>query len=357
MPLWLQASGLLSERGESVGLVPYPRPDNMAYNDPNYRMEHRPSSTYSILKGVSDERAVLALHAIKTYHIEWLKNMGGVNSLSDFLSATAEVAASRDGYDILHPVIGRDILHIYSNYSPSTANEFFEIIGIDSNHEIGMLIVGEALHGHNNAPTYAIHVQQRLHTVTDLLLRNEAILQTEELVINRPPVITFFAPVALAMGNDPADYDFSGFVTILSHADGPIPLSMAELTFTDFDWNTPGMYESAIRVTAVCSVGIEVSANANVAVFDPNSTTPPTFEIRETFRNIMLNENAALINWRADFLQSASDANGVNLNFNYVRGDISRLDVSTPGTYPVTLTISDFAGNETLVEIQVTVGS
>ena len=53
-------------------------------------------------------------------------------------------------------------------------------------------------------------------------------------------------------------------------------------------------------------------------------------------------------------MEAAADADGLDLK-NFVVADISELDTSTPGEYPVTLSVRDFAGNETSVVFSVTV--
>ena len=42
---------------------------------------------------------------------------------------------------------------------------------------------------------------------------------------------------------------------------------------------------------------------------------------------------------------------------NWVTADLTQLDTSTPGEYPVILSVTDFAGNVATVEISVTVAA
>ncbi len=67
-----------------------------------------------------------------------------------------------------------------------------------------------------------------------------------------------------------------------------------------------------------------------------------------------MDSDAAAIDWAGSYVESAQDADGLDIKGN-VKADLSELDTSTPGEYPVTLTVEDYAGNTTSVEITVSV--
>ena len=52
--------------------------------------------------------------------------------------------------------------------------------------------------------------------------------------------------------------------------------------------------------------------------------------------------------------EAATDADGLDIK-GKISADLTQLDTTTPGEYPVTLTLEDYAGNKTSVEITVSV--
>jgi hypothetical protein len=90
-----------------------------------------------------------------------------------------------------------------------------------------------------------------------------------------------------------------------------------------------------------------------VIVYDPANTTAPTLTVVAELPTIAMDADASTIDWTA-FVETAADANGLDLKA-LVVADVSVLDTSMPDLYPVTLSVTDYAGNTTTVDIEVEV--
>ena len=88
-------------------------------------------------------------------------------------------------------------------------------------------------------------------------------------------------------------------------------------------------------------------------VYDPANTVAPTLTVVEELPTIAMDADASAIDWTA-YVAEAKDASGLDLKAKVV-ADVSILDTSMPDLYPVTLTVTDYAGNTTSVEIEVEV--
>ena len=94
-------------------------------------------------------------------------------------------------------------------------------------------------------------------------------------------------------------------------------------------------------------------AKVDVIVYDPANTVAPTLTVVEELPTIAMDTDASTIDWTT-FVAEAKDASGLDLKAAVV-ADVSVLDTSMPDVYPVTLTVTDYAGNTASVEITVEV--
>ena len=92
----------------------------------------------------------------------------------------------------------------------------------------------------------------------------------------------------------------------------------------------------------------------DVIIYDVGHTIPPTLIVKEEYRTLKRDEEVSEIKWGEDFLDQALDKDGIDLK-HLVTVDLSTLDTSTKGTYPVELTVVDYIGNESKVTIEVEV--
>ncbi|GHU03725.1 hypothetical protein FACS1894147_08050 [Spirochaetia bacterium] len=105
---WLAGDmvGQFNQRGEAMGIVPFPRPDNMAADDPRYRQLNDAKDCYAVPKGVSKETAELAVKAFREYTLSFNKKMANSDRALDYLQsdASARAAALKMFLDITNEV-------------------------------------------------------------------------------------------------------------------------------------------------------------------------------------------------------------------------------------------------------------
>jgi len=357
LPYWQvsSASTQLAERGESMGIIPFPRADFLPADGPA-RMESTPGNSWGILRGVDDETTRLALEVWRLFTIEFWRAFGNVDNVADFREASAEATAVLQGFDIFHPQISNDILYIFANYSPSSPNEFAGMVGVDW---VNNSIMGHSIWRVEGVPEYAINVAQQLPLVHERLNIIGGALAGAEAVDNIAPSIQG-RPVVMPLGTDVETFDFSEFFTVNDNVDGPLNVKDA-LVYIEWghaaaglDVDVAGMYNPGMRIRVQdSSNNLTGWHNQQVWVYDPNSTTPPEFTLQEEFPEVELDSPAADINWN-QFVYSVTDADGLDLRGRMVP-DLSQLDVTLPGTYEVEITVTDFAGNEATIVIEVTV--
>ena len=104
------------------------------------------------------------------------------------------------------------------------------------------------------------------------------------------------------------------------------------------------------------AAGNSNSTRAKVVVYNPDNKTAPTVTLKAELPKVEIDAVASEINWN-DFIESAVDADGLNVLelAENITADISKLDTTTPATYKVTVTVSDYAGNKTDVVVDVVV--
>jgi hypothetical protein len=356
MTPWLanSASSALSERGESMGIVPFPRPDSLPADSPLYEQVSRSGNTFCALKGVSEEQTRLALEAFKLYYGTICREKAGSDKALDFLEATAEQNALADGYDIFHEKIGADILDIYKTYSPASANEYSDMLGIaDPAREN---LIGQSIYSFDGSPKYAANVAQKLSTIEELLAGTETAIASGKATDNIQPAISSTGTISVPQGTDPASFDFTQFLAATDSIDGAIAISASNIDYSSIDFGAVGKHEgdAGLHVAVKDSSGNERKSNFAVFVYDGASSAPPTIAAKAELPEIAVGTAAAGIDWKANYIDTATDKDGLDIKES-LSADLSELDVTTPGEYPVAITVADFAGNTAQIEITVVV--
>jgi hypothetical protein len=343
-------SAALAARGESMGIVPWPRPDDMPFNDPRYHQPNSVNDTFCALKGVSDEQTRLALQAFKIFWETYYKAKGNTAEAGGFLKASGEVNAAHDGYDIMHPVIGRDLLDLFVNYSPPQANEFSEMTS--TFWAIGN-IIGESIYQFNGAPRYAVNVAQKTSVINESVADIQRIIASGTVNDNIQPSIANPRLITLRRGTNPAQVDFASYVTVTDNIDGTIDSKAASYDYASIAFNTAGIYEGprGLHVAVTDSYGNEQRSDLKVVIYDGDSRTAPTLRAKAALPDVRVNTDAATIDWK-NFIDTALDKDGLDLKDN-LSADVSNLDVTRIGTYDVPLTVTDFAGNKTSLTLRV----
>ncbi|MBS5794336.1 MAG: hypothetical protein KIC92_06205 [Clostridiales bacterium] len=342
------ASQKLNERGESLGFVPFPRPDSMAFDDPNYRQVRTGGESWGILRGVSEEKIPLAIKTYEMYFSELERLQQEVNSDNEASKVKLKI-------DIYHDVIGEDMKQIYLDSIEKT--EVNEFSNMTNSYWPFMSIAGDSIYGIDGSPSYETAIQSRKHEITDKIAETEKLLNTTEAKDNIAPVIK---PVdetkqyQFQVGTDLSTINWSEDYTVSDNMDKEMEKSSIQFDMSAIDVNKAGLYKGGLIATAKDSVGNEGKLKIDVVIFDPNNKVAPTLTVKPEFRKIAVDEDTSAINWGNDFVDVAQDASGIDIK-NKVTADLSELDTTTAGTYKVILKVVDFAGNETTKEISVVV--
>lgn len=333
----------LAERGQSMGYVPFPRPDHMELDDPNYRDCRIPGESYAILKGTDEEKIPLAIQATYMYLNGETGEPKEEGEKSVFI-----------GMDMFHPEIGQDMVDIYHKRSEETVvNELADVFSI-SGKFIGL--VGDSIYGRNNTPKYSVAIEQQRGIFDDAIAIKEKALNSGKAQDNVVPKFekivtgTYHYPV----GTDLSQIDFTKDFTATDNIDGNLDMATATVEIVDVDTTVAATYTSGIQVKIKDKNGNEAVSKNDVVIFDDKNTTPPTLAAKAEYRTIKLEEDANKINWANDFIENAVDKDGIVLN-SRVEADLSELDTTTAGTYNVPLTVTDYANNKASITIEVEV--
>lgn len=354
---WLSADAgkRLADRGESMGIVPFPRPDHLSSDDSRYRQLAMVRDSVAVLKGVPKEKVELALKVYKLYKQTFYKELAGVDKVMDYFEKRAESAALAEGFDVLHEKIGKDILDAYIYIARTPINEFgdaLNLMGLWSEQ-----IVGNSIYGLNNTPKYDVAIEARKNELVERLSAIEKALKSDKPTDNIAPKfvkIDANVPLAFPAGTDPSKIDWGTIYKAVDNVDGELDISKAEIDISATDFSKVGKYDGGFKAKIKDASGNEGSIKADVIIYDPNNKQKPTLVIKSEYRKIAKNEDPAKINWANDFVEKAVDKDGFDIKFN-VKADISQLDTTTPGKYPVKITVTDFVGNKAEATIEVTV--
>lgn len=349
----------LAERGESLGIVPFPREDSLAVDSPDYQVVGSLADTLAIPKGVDEERAQLAVNAIAIYYNEYYKQLGGVDTVAEYQSEAVVQIAANEGFDILHEANGTGILEAYrylaSNYN---TNEFSETVGIASDAYGWDMLLNNVMGGSEGFSSYGTAADEWLGRFEDTVNQIGDVLEQSEIIDNIAPNITTLqdTPFAFEVGSDLAAIDWSEYMEAEDGVDGVLDITTAGFDTASVDSSVVGMYDEGLVVTISDAAGNERESKYQLAIFDPANTEAPTLTIKEEYRTVNLDEDTSAINWKDDFVESAVDADGLNIKKN-VTADLGTLDATTPGEYDVDITVTDFVGNETVETVTVIVAA
>ena len=352
---WLSngAGQALAKRGESMGVVPFPRPDSIDANDPKYEQVIFPGNQMAVLKGVPKERTVLALKAYKVYWSTVYKTLASSDKAMDFFTKQAKISAINYGFDATNETFGEDILKAFTGIAGSKPNEYSTIL--PWTNLWSDTILGNSLYGLNNSPNYDGAIDSQKNQILDAMSSTEKALSSGESKDNMPPGFALVGqPIAVAAGTNPSSIKWDTLVKATDGIDGDIPIANATIDSSAAQFNKVGKYDNGLAISVKDAAGNEGKGTFAVIVFDPKNKTAPTIKAKEGFRAIKDNEDASKINWANDFVDQAVDKDGFDLKGN-ITADVGTLDVTTAGKYDVTLTVTDFAGNKTNLKISVSV--
>lgn len=342
------AASKAAERGQSLGVIPFPRPDHMAPDDPGYQPSVTKGMSTVIPKGVSEEKIPLA---IQTYNLFYGKAADAKAKRAEELGEVKQ-QHTLPGTDIFHTEIGADMAEIYDSWS-SPVNEYSIMLGVYWDF---MSIAGDALWGANSSPSFDVAFEAQKNIITDKIGGIEALLNTDEIKDNVSPAIEKLAAdeiFAVPVGTDPSSINWAEKFKAVDNLDGELDITKAVFNVEVTDFNTVGEYEKGLVVTIQDLSENTGKSNNNVIVYDANNKEVPTITLKEEYRALTLEEETAKINWN-DFVETAVDKDGINIKSS-LHADLSTLDTTTKGEYEIPLTVTDFAGNVAEVVLPVTV--
>jgi ABC-type glycerol-3-phosphate transport system substrate-binding protein len=169
---WLAGDmvGAFNERREKMGVVPFPRPDWRAADDPEYRQANDARDCYAVPAGVSRDRAALAVKALREYALAFYRQLAGSDRAMDFLQGDKGAAASarRMFVDVSGKDYGPVMLEAwkYLGRNPQI-NEYAKNTGIWDYW--GTAILGDALYRVNGAAAYDTWADEKLPRAQELI--------------------------------------------------------------------------------------------------------------------------------------------------------------------------------------------
>lgn len=361
LPQWLAGDmvGQFADRGDAMGVVPFPRPDSMALDDAAYRQLNDATDCYAIPKGLSAERTELAIKVFKEYTQSYYKKMANSDKAMDYFrsEASARSEAIRLNLDITNEEYGENIFAAF-RYLVEGDNAFVN----DYSKNAGLYeywshdILGYSYHGIDGSPSYGVQVEAKKGIIDDMIANYTAALSGTSINDTIAPKFENVEgdTLALPAGTDPDGVKWAAYMTASDNIDGALSMDDAAVDYSEIDFDTVGRYEGKLGFSIKDASGNEGRASLNVVIYNGGNTAAPTLVIKDEYRTIGIDEDASSINWKDDFVEQATDADGLDIK-NNISADLSELDTTTPGTYPIEITLTDYAGNETKGTIEVTV--
>lgn len=360
IPGWLLsgASSSCAKRGESVGIVPWPRPDSLPFDSPKYRQISSASDCMGILKGVDAKKTKLALETMKLYWNVFYNRVGVTpDQYAVKQQSSLSSLAAKNGLDVFNKKAGPGIIYSINYLAKQTAkvNDFGPIMGIENDSCNWDPILGDALYGKEGISSYNVAVQSKMNLFNNQLSQMQETLKSDKIRDNIPPTVKATKSLAFAKGTNPSSIKWTDYISIVDNVDGKIDFSKAKLDTSGTKFDKVGPYDKGLHVTVADKSGNNAKADLGIVVYDPSNKAKPTLKLKAKLPPITLNQDASTINW-TDFIDSAKDKDGLDISAN-VKADISKLDTSAAGKYNVVLTAADFAGNKVSTTVQVTVAS
>jgi hypothetical protein len=358
---WLAGDmvGPFNERGETIGIVPFPRPDSMAADDPRYRQLNDAKDCYAVPRGVPKETAELAVKAYREYTVSYYKKMAGSERALDYLQADASARASalKMFLDITNEEYGENLLRAWKFLGSNenvTANELIKNAGLWDVWTSDIL--GDALYRVKGASQYAVQVEAKMGRINEIMNTIRQAVDSNGVFDNIPPRFTDIEEAALvfAAGTNPADIPWNRYLAVSDNVDGPLDFSKVRAEVSGADFGKPGRYEDGVSFRVDDAAGNTGTASRTITVYDGANKKAPVLTLKKEYRAVKVDEKTADINWKDDFVESALDKDNLDIKAN-VRADLSEIDTTAPGAYTVTFTVTDYAGNSASVSAAITV--
>ncbi len=270
--------------------------------------------------------------------------------MDEYKSAVAKDEATKYGLDIFNETYGEGVLNAFIfNSELCIPNDVAGNLGMRDPWDV---ILGKGMYGIDGTASYEVAIKANMNTFTDVVTEMEAILGSTELNDNQAPTVTASGKVVVALNADLSAIDWTQYFSAEDGFDGIMDPALAVYeTEGRVDVTVAGAYQAKAIFTD--KAGNTGDAKVDVIVYDPANTVAPTLTVVEELPTVAMDADASAIDWTA-YVAEAKDASGLDLKA-AVTADVSVLDTSMPDVYPVTLTVTDYAGNTASVEIEVEV--
>lgn len=356
-----------ADRGESIGIVPWPRPDGVDVDAESYRQAITLGDSVCVLKGVDEKTTELALKAFALYTKVYYTTLGGVDTMAEYKTAYGEAQAVSYAIDIFHEKYGDDILECFTYITEQMPNgsDFADMLGFRDKFD---KLLGQSIYGVDGVPSYSVAIEANLNIFSETEAEMLAILASEGIHDNVKPNVTVAENIVVPVGTKMTDEVWAQYFTVTDNSvAGNLDMSTfapefntsaTDAKFKDYygenasvtedSFQTPGYYYRAFKAYFSDASGNKGYATASVYVYDPTNTEKPTITLNpnELTRYMMKNTDLTTYNWvGADRpILSVTDADGIDLT-SRLRVDLSTLDATTPGEYTVNITVTDYANN------------
>lgn len=267
------SSTTLAERGESMGIIFFPRPDSVPFKEYNNEVHQDPDYKYNIaiscadsvglLRGHDKDVSRLALEAYAMYRTEFYKNYGQVDSIAQYRETMADSEAVAFGIDIFHEEIGDKNLEIFKMLGSLKENEFCE--GMNIHEKWGINIFGRSVYAVSGATKYAVYVKANENLVISALNDIQNALKGSGAVDTTQPGVSQATSgiIAFEKGTDPRTVQWGAMFTASDNVDGTYEIMQEEYEGTDAEGKKVTMYGDILikpSVTVEDENGEEVEA-------------------------------------------------------------------------------------------------
>ncbi len=343
-------AGSAADRGEVVGIVPWPREDSLSVDDPEYTQAITLGDSVGVLKGVSPEKTELALKAYALYWTTYYKALGGTDTVMAYKEQNALHELNEMKIDVLNEKYGDKIVECFLAIGDKLVNDYADLLGIRVTWDD---IVGKSLYGLDGMSAYDVAVKANMNLFTNVTSNVESILASSEVHDNQPPAVDGKEAV-FALGTDMASVNWAEYFTAKDSVDGELDMTKAAYTVSEsLDAAKAGAYGDAVKAEISDAAGNKGEKKIKVIIYNPDNMTAPTVTAKAELPTVKVDTDTSTINWK-DYIESAADVDGIDVK-DTVSADLSELDTTTPGTYNVALTVTDYAGNTGSVTVAVTV--
>lgn len=167
-----------------------------------------------------------------------------------------------------------------------------------------------------------------------------------------PRDVIYFDPV----GADLSEKTWTSYVEDARDIDGIPVHNNIEADLSDVNTTAPGEYDIILTVTDYA--GNTASQTVKFRIYDDQETTRPSLEIRDdAVLDFDLNTTFISVDF-SEYLVANDTLGGAmdyDISDRITVTDYNDLDNTTAGSYTITLSVSDYAGNETTLDITVNV--